>query len=175
MNRSRLRSVVLLLAGLVSGCARPVAPEVTPRRSFDGATDMVILPPDGLEPTVRTEAELPPPQAAPTTLEQALPEYPQAALTDEVACSAEVLYHIETDGGARLVRLEWEIAPPDEHRAVFETAIRDAIAGWRFVPAKRIRRDFDADGKLHWEEQPIPKAKRALIDFRVVEGRGTVR
>jgi hypothetical protein len=116
----------------------------------------------------------PPAEGAPETLSQGLPVYPDSAIADGVACTARFLYHIETDGSATVVRLEWDLAPPPHHVETFESAIRDAVATWRFVPAFQLVYKETSDGKKGFEKPLIPKAGRALIRFRVEDGRGIV-
>ena len=92
----------------------------------------------------------------------------------QVACSARVLYHIETSGSATLVRLEWDAPPPEQHREAFELAIQEAMAEWEFQPAMRVRGKKLPDGSTVPETRLVPKASYAVIRFRVVEGRGVV-
>ncbi len=118
--------------------------------------------------------ERPPAQTAPKTLTQPLPAYPESALADEVSCSARILYHIETDGLATLVRLGWDVPPPDAHAAAFESSIHDAVAAWRFDPATRLNPGRRPDGVVTYSRQVIPKAVNVLIRFRVEGGRAVV-
>lgn len=107
-------------------------------------------------------------------LEQALPDYPASALGDEIACSVEILYHVQTDGSVRIVRLDWRLMPPREHLQAFEDALAAAVAGWRFEPAWRYRQVEDEEGKPRFVVQKIPSAQRVLIRFRVEHGQAVV-
>jgi hypothetical protein len=102
------------------------------------------------------------------------PRYPDAALGDEIACVAELLYHVEIDGTARLVRLEWQEPPPDEHLPEFEDTIRIAVADWEYTPALRLVPQKLPDGSTRIDHQPVPKARHAVVRFRVVNGKGVV-
>ncbi|ANM30377.1 hypothetical protein ABI59_13555 [Acidobacteria bacterium Mor1] len=113
-------------------------------------------------------------QAAPTKLRQELPEYPAAALADQVDCTAELLFHILTDGTAKVVRLEWNPAPPEQHKEAFEQAIHTAVADWEFVPGFRWIRRTDDDGQVRVEKQDIPKGRTVRIRFRVEGGKAVV-
>ncbi len=113
-------------------------------------------------------------QAAPTKVRQELPAYPTTALADQVDCTAELLFHILTDGTAKVVRLNWNPAPPEEHREAFDQAIRTAVAGWEFVPAFRWIRRTDDDGQVRVEKQDIPKGRNVRIRFRVEGGKAVV-
>lgn len=110
----------------------------------------------------------------PEVLKRDLPVYPQSALAEEVSCAARLLYHIQKDGRVTLVRLEWDDPPPVEHQQRFEESIQAAMAEWRFVPAVKIVSTELADGSLDLTRQPIPKAERAIVRFRVQDGRGVV-
>jgi len=151
-------------------CAGARAPHVDPT----GTSDLEIPPPpreplpEGYEPRLR------PPESAPEVLDRASPRYPDAALADEVACAARLLYHILTDGSVALVRLEWEEPPPLEVQAAFEESIQEAIAGWRYNPGRKWIPTKLEDGSTTTVPQSIPKAERALVTFRVEGGQGIV-
>lgn len=103
-----------------------------------------------------------------------MPSYPEAALPSEVACSAKLLYHIQTDGSAWLVRLEWAVPPPQDHRDSFEEALSEAVAEWRFTPARELAPKKMPDGSIEPEPRPIPTAVNAIIRFRMEEGKPVV-
>jgi len=155
----------LTVASVLAGCSH--------RRV--GTVGLEDLPPPEIapsrlaSPSARPSAEVPA-----QTLLQALPRYPDAALGDEVHCTARLLYHIEVDGTASLVRLEWDPAPAAEYREAFEKAIREAVATWSYTAARRYRWKKNPDGSLEFEERAIPTARRAIIRFRVEKGRGVV-
>jgi len=165
---------LLAAALLLEGCRRkPV--QATPPPPERGTSELEILPAEQVPRATDPERKkVLAPESAPGTVRQDLPGYPETALGDAVECTATVLYHIETDGSARLVRLEWELEPPAEHVAAFEDAIRTAVGSWLFEPAKRYRFKEVADGSFRYDEQVIPKAARAIVRFRVVAGRGVV-
>ncbi len=91
-----------------------------------------------------------------------------------MACVARILYHVERTGEPRLVKLEWDEPPPDEHAAAFEEAIRTAMSGWSFTPAVRIVGKRQEDGSIEPERTPIPQAQHAFIRFRVEDGEAIV-
>jgi hypothetical protein len=164
----RIGATCSLAAILLFGCACRHRRDLSEPRV--GATELELLPAiehpvsEGYEPA-RSRISTPP-----VTLRQELPSYPEAAIADEIRCEARLLYHIETDGTARLVRLEWDLPPPDERRDAFESAIRNAVAGWEFVPSQRWTPVETEDGSTRRRPKPIPKAGRALVRFRVVDG-----
>jgi hypothetical protein len=102
-----------------------------------------------------------------------LPSYPEVALADEVKCAARLLYHIQIDGSVTLVRLEWDEPPSSEYQLAFEEAIRDAIATWRYIPAKKWV-PTKMEGAIRTVPHAIPKAERAIVGFHVEEGHGIV-
>ncbi len=164
---------ILFLALSVLGCAGRKSADLTPRRS--GTAELEVLPPPefpppppGYKPSSLS------PQIPPETIERPLPSYPDSALADEVACTARLLYHVETNGSARLVRLEWDLRPPEGHVASFESAIRDAVARWEFVPAVRFTRKEQPGKPTRYEKHVIPKAGRVLIRFRIADGKAVV-
>lgn len=156
---------------LMAACAGGKGPHGHPT----GISDLEILPPPPRQPLPEGyEPKLRPVESPPEVRDQALASYPESAVADEVACTARLLYHILEDGTVRLVRLEWDEPPPTEHRASFEEKIREAILGWRFIPAKKwIPTSLD-DGSRTTVPQPIPKAERAIVRFRVEDGQGIV-
>ena len=109
-----------------------------------------------------------------TPRRQGKPDYPRQALPSEQACAARILYHVEEDGSATLVRLEWDQAPDTSYLKLFEGTIRDAIAGWEFSPAHRLTIYENQDGVMESKAIPIKYADRVIIRFRVVDGRGVV-
>ena len=140
-----------------------------------GTSDLEVLPPSPREPLPEGyKPKLRPPESPPETLDQPLPEYPESALPDEVGCVARLLYHILKDGSATLVRLEWDEPPPPEHQGSFEDSIREAMLGWRFIPAKKWVPTKMEDGSTTTVPQAIPKAERAIVRFRMEDGRGVV-
>lgn len=159
----------------LAGCAhRHLEVDQEPPQGL-GTTEIEILPPPEPETAPpRDVRKRPPPEAAPQTISQALPTYPARALEDRVACAAQLLYHIQTDGSATLVRLNWDPAPPPGHEEAFESAIRDAVATWEFVPAYQLRFKELPDGSPSFEKRLIPKARRAVIRFRVEAGQPIV-
>lgn len=167
--------VLIVVLALAAGACRrqPPATEVVP--SLAGSADLELLP--APEPPPPRPAERPRParpEIAITTLSQELPEYPAAALEDRVTCTARLLYHIQTDGSADLIRLEWDAAPPEQHVAAFEASIDRTVETWKFVPAIRLIPRQASDGGQTYESKVIPKAGRALIRFRVEEGKPVV-
>jgi len=110
----------------------------------------------------------------PSALKRPLPEYPEPALDEEIACTARLLYHVEASGAVKLVRLEWDVPPPPHHLAAFEASISEAISHWDYTPAVRIGVMKQPDGSVKSTYTTIPKAQHSLIRFRVVEGRGVV-
>jgi hypothetical protein len=116
----------------------------------------------------------PPLVLPPEPLQQTLPEYPEAALGDAIACVARVLYHVETSGNATLVRLAWVEPPPAEHIADFEEAIGTGISKWRFIPALRVVPEKQTDGSIEPMETPVPTAQHAFVRFRVEDGKAVV-
>jgi hypothetical protein len=166
-------TAVVLAATILVGCsARRVPLEVDLQGV--GRTDLELLPSPEPERTADVNPASLPPEAAPETVSQALPTYPSLAINDGVACTAELLYHIETDGSATLVRLTWDLPPPADHVDAFESAINDAVAAWEFVPGFQLRFKERADGTMSYEKHLIPKARRAAIRFRVEGGKGVV-
>jgi len=172
-----LRSLALallggaLIASALLSCARSRTPETQPAPS--GTSDLEILPPPPQEPAPegsrpqRGRIVIPP---VPKKL--APPRYPDAAVSDGIACVAQLLYHIETDGTAKLVRLEWEDPPPPEHLTEFEETIRAAVSEWAYIPAIRLVPTKMPDGSTVTERRPVPKARHAVVRFRVVNGEG---
>lgn len=159
---------MFLCALILSGCAHRPPPGDSPDRS--GATEIEDFQPESREPDDRPPPLVIPPQA----LERPLPAYPETALADHVACTARVLFHVEPDGSVRLVRLEWDIPPPDEHVEAFESVIREVIPRWDYVPATRIEPRERPDGSIESKFRKIPKAQHSRIRFRVERGRGVV-
>ena len=138
-----------------------------------GAAEIELLPP----PTrTAPEGQRPPhrPEVGPIEIRQDLPVYPPSALEDGIACTARLLYHIETGGNASLVRLQWDDPPPPEHTNAFAASIESAMATWEFEPARRWILRTQPDGTEKREMQVIPKSGRALIRFRVDNGRPVV-
>ncbi len=170
-----LVSCIVAIALALTGCAgRRTSPDDASQPRF-GTADLEILPPppsqpppEGYEPKVR------PPESAPVVRRQGLPRYPESALQSEVTCTARLLYHIQTDGSATLVLLEWDVPPPDEHLKAFEKAIKEAVGGWEFTPARRYVSTKMPDTSIRLVPKTIPKAGRALIRFRVEKGRAVV-
>ena len=165
--QTRLAAVALLLIVPIA-CAHRGNAELR-----TGAAEIELLPPpvriapQGHEPPFR-------PELGPIELRQDLPAYPLSALGDAVACTARLLYHIETDGSASLVRLEWDEPPPPEHTDAFVSAIDAAMARWEFEPGRRWIKRTQPDGTSKREMQLIPKSGRALIRFRVDDGKPVV-
>jgi len=157
------------------GCAHRAETIESPSGIHVGRTDLEVLPPEPPPPALRDQSKRPPPEAAPETLSQALPAYPVSALEDGVSCTARLLYHIQTDGSAELVSLEWELAPPGEHREAFEPAILAAVGTWEFAPAYQLRLRIQPDESAHFEKRPIPKAAHALVRFQVEDGQPVVQ
>ncbi len=164
---------ILLLTISLTGCAsrKNLVTETTQRRI--GTADLEHLPPPTPEP-LRKDQKPAPLVLPPHPVTQSLPQYPQGVVEAEVSCSARLLYHVERDGSATLVRLEWEAAPPDEHLKAFEAAIRTATATWEFVPARKVVPVAQPDGSIEPEMQPVAEARRAIIRFRVEGGKGVV-
>ena len=166
------RHMSLLLAVLVvAACANLKAPET----NRTGTSDLEVLPPPPREPPPEGYTpRLRPPETPPETRRQSLPGYPESAVAFEVKCTARLLYHIQTDGSATLVRLEWEVPPPPEHLTRFEEKIQEAVASWEFIPAKKWVPTKMHDGSTTTVPHPIPKAERAVVRFRVEDGAGVV-
>jgi hypothetical protein len=110
----------------------------------------------------------------PQPLRQEPPEYPPEALDSEIGCTARLLYHVEKDGSPSLVRLEWEVTPPDQFLETFDATVRTAVEAWEFKPAYKIVPVELPDGAIEPEIIQVPSAHRALIRFRVIDGRGVV-
>ncbi len=154
----------VLTAAMLLACSARKAPSV-------GTSEIEhFRPPPEESRTGRRPALIIPPGP----LEQPLPEYPETAVAGEVACVARILYHVETTGEARLVRLEWDEAPPQAHVAVFEDAVRTALSRWSFTPAVRIVPKRMEDGSIEPRRTPVPNAQHALIRFRVEDGKAIV-
>jgi len=163
---------LVLAAATLLGCAARSPADLDARKV--GRAELEPLPPPDPGRPVEASALALAPEGAAKTLIQALPAYPDAALSDAVDCRAELLYHIETDGSATLVRLEWNPPPPAGHVAGFEASIRDAVATWRFEPAYQLRLKERADGGMTYEKRLIPKARRVAVRFRVEDGKAVV-
>ena len=106
--------------------------------------------------------------------ERTTPAYPESVVTEGVSCAATLLYHIQKDGSVSLVRLGWDDPPPPEYEDRFEGEIRTAMLEWRFIPAKKWVPTELEDGSIDLVPHPIPKAERAIVRFRVEQGRGIV-
>jgi hypothetical protein len=160
---------ILVIAACVACAGRQIPVE----NARIGTSDIEHLSPAA--PESRPEGEKRPPLIyPPEPLQQEAPEYPREALDSEVSCAARLLYHVESDGSASLVRLEWEKAPPEKFLATFDAAIRAAVAAWEFEPAQRVEPEKLPNGAIEPKMTPVPSAHRALIRFRVVDGRGVV-
>jgi len=166
-------TAVVVAATILVGCAARRVPSDVDAQGV-GTAELELLPSPEPERAADVAPTTLPPEAAPETVSQALPTYPNAAVNDGVACTAELLYHIETDDSATLVRLTWDLPPPSDHLDAFETAINDAVATWEFAPGYQLRLVERADGTMSYEKRPIPKARRAVIRFRVEGGKGVV-
>ncbi len=164
---------VAISTTIIIACAERIQPTQEPARPREGSSSLENVQPPASDPLPR-DRKPPPLVIPPAPFVQPLPVYPSQALEAEVACSARLLYHVERDGTARLVRLEWESAPPQEHLEVFEASIRNAIANWDFAPAQKIVPVKQPDGSIEPDGQPVPYAQHAIVGFRVVEGRGVV-
>jgi hypothetical protein len=149
----RLTTIAVLLVALaLSGCAgRRSTVEQNPGV---GWSEIRILPSPEPDPAAAAVGTLPA-ESAPEVVDQAPPSYPASALDDLVDCTARILYHIQTDGSAELVRLQWEPPPPSVHLEVFEAAIHEAIAGWAFVPGQQLAPWERPDGAFGFEWKPI--------------------
>jgi len=170
MGRLFGTALILIVVGLTA-CAGAKAPPVQPM----GSSELEILPPppyeplpEGVRPTLR------PPETPPKVQDRMPPSYPDSALSEEIACAAKLLYHIQKDGSVTLVRLEWDEPPPSRFEESFEEEIRTAMLAWRFIPAKKLVPTTLEDGSIDLVPHPIPKAERAIVRFRVQEGRGIV-
>ena len=164
----------MVALGLPS-CSTRRPPVVDMSQPGTGTAELEILPAVEPQSSYQTDAQKrPPPETAPQTLSQSLPTYPPSALEHGVACSARLLYHIQTDGSATLVRLAWDSSPPQEHLEAFESAIRAAVATWEFKPAMQLRLKTLADGSARFDKRVIPKAGHAIIRFRVDEGKAVI-
>ena len=170
-----LTVVVLATAIGLVGCAhRRISVEQVQTQGVGTAELELLPPPEPEQPSLGNVQKKPTPEASPETVSQALPRYPTSALEDRVACTARLLYHIQTDGSVTIVRLVWDPAPPQDHVEAFESAIRDAAATWEYMPAYRLRHKERDDGTAGFEKQLIPKARRAVIRFRVEGGQAVV-
>ena len=173
--RIQLRLFLIPLVLLLCGCqgrtvrTTPQPPEQT------GTAEMELLgPPERRDPTP-ADLDLTRPmdiQAIPRR--QGKPDYPPQALPTGQACAARILYHVEVDGSATLVRLEWDKAPDTSYLKLFEDSIRDAMAGWEFSPAHRLMIHEDQNGVLGSKAIPIKYADRVIIRFSVLDGKGIV-
>ena len=164
-----LSLLVLVMAS--TACAGTKTPGVQPM----GTSDLEILPPPPRQPLpVGYKPKFRPPETPPEVRERVLPTYPESAIATEIDCTARLLYHILRDGSVTLVRLEWDVPPPRQHRAEFEETIREAILEWRFIPGKKWVPTKLEDGSTRTIPQAIPKAERAIVRFHVVEGQGVV-
>jgi outer membrane biosynthesis protein TonB len=168
MTRRTAGLIVIASVWLFADC-RKSQPQLT-----TGISEMEILPPEVEVTSAKRDRRKRTAESAPKTLAQALPNYPKTALADSVDCRVRLLFHIEIDGTARMVRLAWEHAPPVPHVAAFESAIHSAVATWQFEPAKRYDYRMDDEGKIDVSGKPIPKARNAIISFRVENGRPVV-
>jgi len=170
------RSVLaLLLVLLVSACAMHKAPENDSQQPLVGTADLEDVPPPPRNPP--SESYTPtrrPFEVPPRPLSKRLPLYPDSALPSEVTCVGRILYHVEVDGSATLVRLNWDVAPPDRFMAAFELAIRAAIDDWEFRPAVQVTPEKHPDGTVTPQNKFVPKARYAVIRFRVEQGQGVV-
>jgi hypothetical protein len=160
---------------LLAGC-NTVSPDTVPKPPEPtGSSEMEILgPPPRREPT---PADLD--RGYPTDLQafarrQEKPSYPMEALPFVQSGTARILYHIEVDGSATLVRLEWDPGPDDDYLKLFEDSIQTAMAGWEFAPAHRIMTTEHPDGSIDSNAVPIKSADRVIIRFQVIDGKGVV-
>lgn len=161
-----MSSVLIVLLLTTCACAR---------KPPEGSTEIEILPPPPYEPLPEgVRPRFGPMVFPPEVLKRDPPVYPESVVAEEVSCTARLLYHIQQDGLVTLVRLEWDDPPPADHQELFEESIRTAILEWRFLPAVKIVATELDDGSLDLERQPVPKAERAIVRFRVEGGRGIV-
>jgi hypothetical protein len=171
-----MRYLAWLLAvssAIVTGCAVHRTP-VQADSPGVGRAELELLPSPEPERTPDVAPTTLRPEAAPETLRQSLPAYPPPAVDEEVACTARILYHMETDGTATLVELTWGPPPPTDHLPAFESAIEEAVASWRFNPAYQLIYEKRAGEVVGFEKRLIPKARSAAIHFRVEGGKGVV-
>lgn len=171
-----LTAVVLVGVIGVASCAHRSPTVDNQQRTDVGTVALELVPPPVTEVTAPTQGQQTlSPEAAPETVSQALPTYPSSALEDRIACTVQLLYHIQTDGSATVARLEWNPGPPQIHVEAFESAIRDAVGNWEFIPAYQMRSKRGADGNVtSFEKHLIPKARDAVIRFRVEDGKAIV-
>ena len=160
---------------LATGC-KIVPPDTFPRSPEPtGSSEMEILgPPPRREPTPEDLRRPPHFETPAHARRQGKPEYPLEGLSTSQECMARILYHIEVDGSATLVRLEWDPAPGDGFLKLFEDSIREAITGWEFSPSHRLVPTEQPDGSIEPKAVPIKSADRVIIRFSVIEGRGVV-
>lgn len=189
-RRSRaLRSAswlgVLGIALLACGCAaRRIAPAAAEGAATrEGVTGVRVLEPADDSAADSSEADVQTLAPAIASEDNALPEYPLAAL--ESGCGDGVIalrVTVTTDGKAALLRQVPGRPPPaDGCHAAFRDATVEAVERWRFAPAqRRVRqqgRDVDGDGKadyIWWDQEPVTIYLDFEFTFRVVEGRGEV-
>ena len=106
-------------------------------------------------------------------LSQALPVYPEIPLEEEISCRVELLVHVLTDGSVKIVEMVW-LREPRAYREAFEASIRNVIATWSFEPARRFVSNKREDGTEAGRVVPVPKARRIVFSFKVVDGQGRV-
>lgn len=174
MERKTNAVILGFLAALdLSACASRKAPVIEVDQPRVGIADLETIPPSAPEPLPK--GQKPPPMVLPPEpLSQSPPQYPKSAIEEEISGRAKLLYHVERDGSATLVRLEWLSAVPENHLEAFESAIETAVAGWTFTPARRIVPVTQPDGSIEPEMQPVAQAFRVIVRFRVEDGAGVV-
>ena len=163
---------VLIVASAAAGCAsqRSKGTETMPLVGTS-QIDHFQNPPPG---SSTSREKRPPLVIPPTPHNQELPDYPNSAVDEGVACVARVLYHVETTGQATLVRLEWDQPPPSKYLGEFEQAIEAAVLKWSYAPAVEIVGEKQDDGSVELVRTPVPSAQRAFIRFRVENGKAVV-
>ena len=134
----------------------------------------LLGPPERRERTPVDLDQIYPIDIQPFPRRQEKPQYPATGLPTSEACTARILFHVEVDGSVTPVRLEWEHPPDADFLKLFESSIRDAMAGWEYSPAHRIITTEQPDGSIEPKAIPIKAADRVIIRFRVVDGLGVV-
>lgn len=167
---------VSLALVLVLGCAKahPSPPALTKHgeSSFRALAETEVVSGEP-EPSPETITAIHP------FAENLSPSYPAGALS--AGCGdglVPVRVHVGIDGRVSDVRrIPGRVVAGDACHGMLETAVRQALAGWQFVPAYRIRR---LAAETPGQEPTVERVPLGLdLDyefvFTVVDGKGSVR